>query len=312
MLTRLGLVITDAWAPWPGDDISLDCLATSVAVAESSGFDSIWVTDDRSQAGAVGVFEAYTLLGALALRSRSARLGALVTAVTSRPPALLAKQVTAVDQLSCGRAVLGIGAEHIGDHEADQQDAPPAQGDRFERLEEALQVFREMFAGDPVNFEGRHYRLEAATNRPRPVQPGGPPVLIGGSGEGRTLRLVADYADACNLSGDEASIRRMIAALENHCAEVGRDPSSITKTMLATVVMAPTAGHTSDRLEQLYANQGPNAPIAPAVIAGSSDEVAQQFANFRDIGIDGLIVNLPDAFDTDNIALVGAAVSRIF
>jgi alkanesulfonate monooxygenase SsuD/methylene tetrahydromethanopterin reductase-like flavin-dependent oxidoreductase (luciferase family) len=222
------------------------------------------------------------------------------------------KQVTTVDQLSSGRAVLGVGAGHVGDHEADQQDEPRAPSDRFERLEEALQIFRAMFARDPVAFEGRHYRIEAATNRPSPVQPGGPPVLIGGNGEGRTLRLVADFADACNLSGDEASIRRKIAVLENHCAEVGRDPSSITKTMLATVVIAPRDRHASEWLEHLYAKQGPNAAIAPAVIAGSSDEVAQRLANFIGMGIDGLIVNLPDAFDTDNIALVGAAVSRIF
>ncbi|MGO9343236.1 MAG: LLM class flavin-dependent oxidoreductase [Acidimicrobiales bacterium] len=313
MLTRLGLVIAGAWPPRTDEAISFDSLAESVGVAECSGFDSIWVTDDPRVAGGGWAFEAYTLLGALALRTGSARLGALVTDVTSRPPALLAKQVTALDLLSSGRAVLGIGAGRLDPHEDDPGEAPVGKSERFERLEEALQIFRAMFTQDPVCFAGRYYQLEAATNRPPPVQIGGPPVLIGGNGESWTLRLVANYGDACNLSGDEASIRRKIAALEEYCVVVGRDPSSITKTMLVTVVVAPTDLQASERLEYLHALGGSRAIAASGVmIVGGPDKVVQQAVEFSEMGIDGFILNLPDTQDADNIALAATVLSRSF
>jgi len=313
VLTRLGLVIAGVESPWTGEALSFDRLTEIVGIAESSGFDSIWVSDDPRAAAVGGAFEAYTLLGALALRTRSARLGALVTAVTSRPPALLAKQVTAVDQLSSGRAVLGVGAGRLDPHEDGPGEVPSTQSERFDRLEEALQIFRAMFTRDPARFAGRYYQLEAATNRPPPVQPGGPPVLVGGNGESRTLRLAANYGDACNISGGEASIRRKIATLESHCTAVGRDPSSITKTMLATIVIAPTDRQASERLERLRALNPRWIITAPnPVFVGGPDEVAQQVVKFMDLGIDGVILNLPDIHAADNIALAGTALSRLF
>ena len=314
MLTRLGLVIPGVASTSAGHPPAFDCISELVAVAETSGFDSIWVPDDPTAIrGSEPMFEAYTLLGSLALRTRSVRLGALVTGVTSRPPALLAKQVTTLDVLSSGRAVLGVGAGRLDPHDIDPREPSVTLTDRFERLEEALEVFRAMFTQDPVQFEGRYYQLHDAVNRPRPFRDGGPPVLIGGSGEHRTLRLVAEYADACNLAGDLSTIRRKISALERHCAASGRDPSSITKTMLATLVVASSGSQASTRVERFNALQIANGlPTPSTVIAGSPDEVAQQVANFLDVGIEGLIVDMPDFQEPEFIALAGEAVSRTF
>lgn len=316
VLTRLGLVVPGTSSSSSGVALSFECLSESVTVAESSGFDSIWVSDQPPAVGGLDepvyqVWEAYTLLGALAQRTSSVRLGALVTGVTSRAPALLGKQITALDVLSDGRAVLGVGAGRVDPHDIDPAVASVGQDERFERLEEALKVFRAMFTQEPVRFEGRFYRTEDGANRPHPVQQGGPPVLIGGNGEHLTLRLVAEYADACNIWGDDASVRRKIGVLENHCAVIGRDPSSITKTVLATLVIAPTNSQARERLEELQVQQDPRViSTQTAVISGGPDSVTQQVVNLLGTGIDGVIVKMPDAHDVASVALAGTALSR--
>src|SRR5207237_4629205 len=139
------------------------------------------------------MLEGYTLLGALAARTQRVTLGTLVTGVTYRNPALLAKEVTTLDIISSGRAVLGIGAAWYDvEHEGLGVDFPPV-GERMDRLEEALRICRAMFTEERPTFEGRYYRIEEARNLPRPVQEGGPPIMVGGGGEKRTLRLVAQY-----------------------------------------------------------------------------------------------------------------------
>src|SRR5450759_5535510 len=178
-------------------------LATS---AEAAGFDLVTVMDHFYQIGGVGsedepMLEAYTTLGALAARTNRVLLGTMVSGVTYRNPALLAKTVTTLDTISRGRAVLGIGAawnesEHIGYG----FDFPPI-GERMELLDEALHICKLMFTEERPSFEGTHYRIERALNSPRPIQPGGPQILIGGSGERKTLRLVARYADISNWWG---------------------------------------------------------------------------------------------------------------
>ena len=177
------------------------------------------------------MFEAYTLLGALAMRTSSARLLALVSPVTLRNPALLAKCVTTLDVLSRGRAVLGVGAGwDVAEHEAYGL-AFPGTGERMDRLGEALAVCRAMFADQRATVGGTYYSVHDAPNSPRPV--GTIPVLVGGGGERRTLDLAARYADACNVSGDPATVRHKFDVLERHCERVGRDPAEITKTVFA-------------------------------------------------------------------------------
>src|SRR5580692_7160273 len=177
------------------------------AAAEDSGFDSVWVMDHFYQLPPMGgppapMLDAYTLLGALAARTARVRLGAMVTGVTYRNPAHLAKVVTSLDVISGGRAILGIGAAWYDvEHEGLGFDVPPA-GERLDRLEEALDICRAMFSEQTPTFDGRYYRIHQAKNVPPPVQPGGPTILVGGGGEKRTLQLVARYADMCNIFGD--------------------------------------------------------------------------------------------------------------
>ena len=213
---------------------------------EEAGFASLWVMDHLYQLPDLGgadqpMLEAYTLLGALAACTERAELGTLVTGVTYRNPALLAKQLTTLDVISCGRAVLGIGAAwHDVEHVAFGFDFPPA-GERLDRLEEAVQICRAAFTEPSVTFAGRYYHVDHLQNVPRPLRPGGPPILIGGGGERRTLALVARHADRCNVAGDLATVRHKLAVLREHCRTIGRDPATIRTTRLGSLFLAPTS-----------------------------------------------------------------------
>jgi F420-dependent oxidoreductase-like protein len=180
------------------------------------------------------MLEGYTSLGFLAGQTSRLELGLLVTGVTYRHPGLLAKIVTTLDVLSGGRAMLGLGAawyerEHLG------LGVPyPSTKERFERLEETLQIVKQAWNGGGT-YDGRHYRLEELTLVPQPIQPGGPRVMIGGSGEQKTLRLVARYGDACNLfSVQPDEVQHKLDVLRRHCDEVGRDYDEIAKTVIAS------------------------------------------------------------------------------
>jgi len=179
------------------------------------------------------MLEGYTTLGYLAGQTRRLELGLLVTGVTYRHPGLLAKVATTLDVLSGGRALLGLGAAwYEREHHGLGVPFPPV-AERFERLEETLQICRQMWSDDDGPYTGRHYQLAETLCSPRPLQPGGPPILIGGAGERKTLRLVARYADACNLfAAEPAEIARKLAVLTRHCEAEGRDPTSIRKTLI--------------------------------------------------------------------------------
>jgi F420-dependent oxidoreductase-like protein len=191
---------------WPGGPAGVRGeLARLVQAAEETGIDTVWVVDHLIQAdptappGDTDMLEAYTTLGFLAARSERVRLGTMVSAVAFRPPALLVKAVTTLDVLTGGRAWIGIGAGYQQD-EARAMGLPlPPVAERFERLEETLQIAARMWASDETPFDGEHYRLGHPVDSPGPVQRPHPPILIGGTGERKTLRLVARYADACNL-----------------------------------------------------------------------------------------------------------------
>ena len=236
-----------------------DHVAGLAQAAEAAGFDLVTVMDHFYQIRGVGpetepMLEAYTTLGGLAARTTRILLGTLVTGVTYRNPALLAKMVTTLDTVSAGRAILGIGAawnedEHLGYG----FDFPPI-GRRMDRLDEALRIAKLMFTDERPSFNGRFYRIDRALNSPRPIQEGGPRILVGGIGERRTLRLVARYADISNffpLPLDE--LKRKLEILEQHCETEGRDPSTILKTVMAPfrlVMNEQEARVLADRLPQ--------------------------------------------------------------
>jgi F420-dependent oxidoreductase-like protein len=213
-------------------------LAAAARAAEESGFDAISVPDhvhqNRTGGGpASPMFEAYTVLGALAAVTSSARLLALVSPVTMRSPGLLAKAVTTLDVISGGRAVLGVGAGwDVAEHEAYGIDFPGL-GERFDRLDEELAICRALFTREQATFTGKFYAVRDAYNVPRPVH-GSIPVLVAGGGEKRTLDLAARYGDACNVfAGDPESVRHKFDVLAGHCDRAGRDPAEITRTVFA-------------------------------------------------------------------------------
>jgi len=213
-------------------------LADAAQAAEDAGFDAISVPDHvhQNQVGggpASPMFEAYTVLGALAAVTSSVTLFSLVSPVTMRAPGLLAKAVTTLDVISGGRAALGVGAGwDVAEHEAYGIDFPGL-GERFDRLDEELAVCRALFSGEQATFTGKFYAVRDAYNSPRPVR-GSIPVLVGGGGEKRTLDLVARYADACNVfAGDPAAVRHKFDVLDRHCERIGRNPAEIAKTLFA-------------------------------------------------------------------------------
>jgi len=277
---------------------------------EERGFDSLWVMDHFFQLPALGgpdqpMLESYTLLGALAARTERVQLGTLVTGVTYRNPGILAKVVTTLDVVSKGRAVLGIGAAWYDvEHQALGVDFP-ADGVRLDMLEEAVQICRAMFREDDVSFRGIHFRLEHARNLPRPVQEGGPRIMIGGGGEKRTLRLVARYADKCNVTGDVDTLSRKIEVLHRHCADVGRDPSEIGITWMTPLILTTSEQNTAEVRGMLEASGAPE-EIAGFTV-GQPDEVRDLVAAHVAAGADEVIFSFAFA-DPASISAVGAGL----
>jgi F420-dependent oxidoreductase-like protein len=220
-------------------------LAEIGRTADETGFASLWVMDHFFQIGSVGdvdepMLEGYSALSYLAGVTERVKLGTLVTGVIYRYPGLLVKTATTLDVLSGGRSYLGIGAGW-NERESRGLGVPfPSTRERFERLEEALQIAHQMWSGEVRPYEGEHYRLAEALNSPQALSDPHPPVMIGGMGEKRTLRLVAQYADACNLFtyGGSDVIRHKLEVLRGHCEDVGRDYEEIERTALGTAYLA--------------------------------------------------------------------------
>jgi F420-dependent oxidoreductase-like protein len=269
---RLGLHIADF--TWPdGAPRLASQLADVASAADEAGFDRISVMDHLWQIFGTPeseMLEAYTALGFLAAHTRRARLLTLVTGVVYRAPGLLAKAVTTLDVLSGGRAMLGIGAAW---NEAESKGLGlffPSTAERFERLEEALQICLQMFHGDESPYRGRHYQLDRPLNSPLPLSKPHPPILIGGGGEKKTLRLVAKYADSCNLF-DSPEIGRKLDVLRQHCENEGRDYAAIEKTALVNI----DPGEKGERVDEVIADltrlAGLGFTVAHGMIAGVSD-----------------------------------------
>jgi F420-dependent oxidoreductase-like protein len=282
-----------------------DEVVAKATAAEETGFDSVWVMDHFYQLPPMGgpsqpMLDSYTLLGALAARTEKVRLGTMVTGVTYRNPAHLAKIVTTLDVISAGRAILGIGAAWYDvEHEGLGFDFPLA-GERLDRLEEALQICRAMFTEDAPSFDGTHYRIRDARNIPRPVQPGGPTILVGGGGERRTLRLVAQYADMCNFFGDASTVAHKVDVLRGHCKDVGRDPSEVTVSRLSTLILTGDADETAatnDFLRQVGADPG-------GADVGTADEIVARVEELAAAGVEYFVFNIPTG-TPDTVRQVG-------
>jgi len=233
---------------WPGSPQNTGAKLAEIArAAEAAGFYSLWVMDHFYQiAPRLGpadapMLEGYSALHFLAGQTARINLGTLVSGVIYREPAFLVKQASTLDVLSGGRAYFGIGAAWYEAEAVGLGFRFPPIRERFERLEEALQIAKQMWAGDRSPYHGKHFRLELPINSPQPLSRPHPPILIGGSGEKKTLRMVAQYGDACNLfarMGNE-ELARKLNVLRGHCDRLGRDYEQIEKTASCTIHLAP-------------------------------------------------------------------------
>jgi alkanesulfonate monooxygenase len=251
---ELGLHVSDF--TWPNGPGALAGDLTRIATAaEDAGFAKLSVMDHVWQIGHIGppeheMLEAYTTLGYLAARTSRIQLLAWVTGVVYRAPGLLAKMATTLDVLSEGRAWLGIGAAWNEEESRGLGLSFPPMAERFERLEEALQICLQMWSDEEKPYEGRHYRLERTLNSPQALTRPHPPILIGGGGERKTLRLVAQYADACNLFAG-VDYQHKLDVLRAHCEAVGRDYDEIQKTVMAPLDPGPNGEKVDDLLAEL-------------------------------------------------------------
>jgi len=295
----------------PNDQL-FDRVAKNAKAAEKAGFDLVTVMDPFYQISGIGpetepMMEAYTTLSALATQTSRVKLGTLVTGVTYRNPALLAKQVTTLDVISKGRAIFGIGAawnesEHIGYG----IEFPPI-GQRMDRLDEALTIAKLMFTQERPSFEGKYYKIDRALNVPRPVQPGGPKILIGGTGERRTLRLLAQHGDIGHwfaASLDELKRKKQI--FEEHCEAVHRDPSEVLLTLgIGALVLAKNETDAAEIIAGL-------APERRAVaFAANVEQAAELIGKYMDAGFGGFTFNNNVLQTEESIGLAGELIKVV-
>ncbi len=279
--------------------------------AEAAGFGLVTVMDHLYQIGGVGsedepMLEGWSVLNALARETSRVRLGTLVTGVTYRNPALLAKMATTLDITSGGRALFGLGAawneaEHIGYG----YDFPPV-GERMDRLDEALTIIRAMFTEDRPSFTGRHYRIERALNVPKPIQPGGPKVMVGGGGERRTLRIAAKHADLTHWFplGIDA-LRHKTEVLAGYCEAIGRDPATIERTMATPVIVAASKA-------EFEAIRDRMPPERRAHVAGGTPEqAAEALRPYLDLGFTGFTFTDTTYRTPEQVAAIGELLRHV-
>jgi F420-dependent oxidoreductase-like protein len=323
-MTKLGYQIPNFTYPGVGPDTLFEAIARQAREAEAGGFDTVLVMDHFFQLPGLGdpdqyMIESNTLLAGLARETSKVRLGSLVIGNTYRYPAVLAKTITALDIVSEGRALLGIGA---GWYELEHNSFGIPFGtftDRFEKLEEALNIILPMLRGERPTLDGDHYQVKDAINQPPPV--GKIPVMIGGAGEKKTLRMVAQYADESNLICAPGDVPRKLEALAGHCENLGRDRSEITVTWLRSACIAPTMEEAKAELDAHLGRRGVDVSaldeetldqIRSRVIYGDPDTVGEKLTAQKALGVDGFTINMPaNGHIPGRVALLGETVGPI-
>lgn len=296
---RLGLQVS--YFSWPGAPATIGPAFGRIARnAEDAGLASLWVMDHFFQIGGIGppeleMLEAYTALGFAAGQTSRIELGTLVTGVTYRHPGILVKTVTTLDVLSGGRAWLGIGAGwNEEEHRGLGVPFPPMR-ERFERLEETLQVAQRMWRGDESPYAGKHFTLERPLNSPPAVRKPHPPVLVGGMGEQKTLRLVARYADACNFFDvGPGRLRAKCDVLRERCADEGRDYDEIEKSVLTRITLA----------------RGGSGRAPSGEPTSSVEQAVDRLGVLAEAGIDTAILGMANDTDPDAYELVAELVRQ--
>jgi F420-dependent oxidoreductase-like protein len=275
-------------------------LRTLAQRAEKLGFDSFWVMDHFHQIRSAGqlqepILESWTTQAVVAGLTEKIKLGTLVTGIVYRHPSVLAKMGATLDVLSKGRLIMGIGAAWNVD-EATAYGIPfPPVKERMQRLEEAVQIIRKMWTEESATFSGKFYQVRDAYCNPKPIQKPHPPIMIGGGGERRTLKIVAKYADACNIFGSVETVKKKFGVLRGHCRSVGRDYDSIVKSKVGRIVIEKDKEKLAEAVKNMSEVRRQEYVRLEYAIYGTPEEVRRQVEAFRDVGVEYLIVNLePD------------------
>jgi alkanesulfonate monooxygenase SsuD/methylene tetrahydromethanopterin reductase-like flavin-dependent oxidoreductase (luciferase family) len=304
---RFGLQLWSQATGWPG-------FRDAARAADAAGWDSVWTWDHLLAIFGPWeqpILEGWSVLAALGPITSKVRLGLMVGANTFRNPGLTAKLATTLDQVSNGRAVLGIGAAWFDrEHEAFGIEFGASPGERLDWLDESVMLLRRLLDGDRVDHSGARYRFRDAVCEPRPIQ-ARLPILIGGSGRRKTLRTVAERADAWNTSGTIEEVRDALAALTQHAEVVGRDLATLEKTISFPIVLRDTSTAARSRIDELLAHNRVEHMGAGPHLAGSPDEVADTIRPYRDLGFGTVIVRMPAPYDHETIDRMGEVAARL-
>ena len=292
----------------------VDSLKNLVTRAETLGFDSFWVMDHFHQIPIVGkleepMLESWTTISVLAGITSKIKLGTMMTGIIYRYPSILAKIGATLDVLSKGRLFMGIGAAWNEEESLAYGIPFPSIKERFVRLEEAIQIIRKMWTDEAsTSFNGKYYQIKNAYCNPKPVQKPSPPIMIGGSGERQTLRIVAKYADACNLFGSAETVKRKLSILKEHCRNVGRDYESILKTKLGVLLIDEHKESARKRLQQII--KVPEDQVDEFAIYGSPENVLKQKESLEDAGIQYLIVDLDPSKELEALDIFASEIIK--
>ena len=294
----------------------IDSLKNLAAKAENSGFDSFWVMDHFHQISGVGnredsMLEGWTTISVIAGITSKIKLGTLVTGIIYRYPSVLAKMAATLDVLSKGRLFMGIGAAWNQEESFAYGIPFPPTKERLLRLEEAIQIIRKMWTEEEpaATFNGKYYQINNAYCNPKPVQKPSPPIMVGGSGERYTLKIVAKYADACNLFGSAETVKRKLSVLKEHCKTVGRDYDSILKTKFGFIVIDNDKKLIEKRVQQITKGI-PKERVGEFIIYGTPDDVLKQIELLEEVGIQYLIVDLEPYRELEALEIFGDSIIK--
>src|SRR5215213_4416654 len=284
-----------------------DTTLAAARACEQAGLDSVWLADhfmfpDKDNLEKeVPVFDCFVALGAIAASTSRIRIGELVVGVPCRIPTLLAKMLTTLDVVAHGRTIIGLGAAWHDEEFVAYGWPFPSVRERMEMLEEAVQIVDRMLTQRPASFAGKHYSVTDAYNDPPPVQQPRPPIMIGGSGEQRTLRIVAQYADFCNVGGDPATVAHKFAVLREHCERMGRPYEAITRSNDVGILIAADDRELAAKKE-LYGDKFD--------LVGTPDAIIEGLRRYAQVGSQYVTFHMPDAKDIEPILLLGETVVR--
>jgi alkanesulfonate monooxygenase SsuD/methylene tetrahydromethanopterin reductase-like flavin-dependent oxidoreductase (luciferase family) len=307
MPVKFGLQLWSQQTDWPG-------FRDSAIAADAAGWDSVWTWDHLLAIFGPWqqpIFEGWTALAALGPITQRVRLGLMVGANTFRNPGLTAKLATTLDHVSSGRAVLGIGGAWFErEHDAFGIDFGASPGERLGWLDESVLLLRRLLDGERVTHDGPRYRMHEALCEPRPIQ-SHLPILIGGSGRQKTLRIVAERADAWNTAGSLDEVRDAVLTLRRHCTAIGRDIGTIEMTLSFPIVLRDDAGAARDRLAELLDGNGVPIADVDGFLAGSPAEVADAIRPYLELGFETVIVRMPAPYDRETIERMPQVAERL-